>query len=260
MSLEPRPPVVVVLSLAGGVGKTCLVATLGRALCGSRGARAARRYGGLWAAAVLFRFARIQARSSAHLFSSCFRASGSEADAPVQVLNLQAERYPGRGREHDPLLGELLRDGRGASRILVDVATANRDVTSRLLLLRPTVLVPVLPDMSSVASLGLLQVLLADEDGVPGTTLYLLNQFDASLPLHVDVRALLQQQLGDRLLPFVVRRSSAVSEALAEGMTVIDYAPDSEAAEDYRSLAGWLRSFAAAGGGWDTRGVRWSER
>ena len=152
-----------------------------------------------------------------------------------------------------------MRDGRGASRILVDVATANRDVTSRLLLLRPTVLVPVLPDMSSVASLGLLQVLLADEDGVPGTTLYLLNQFDASSPLHLDVRAMLQQQLGDRLLPFVVRRSSAVSEALAEGMTVIDYAPDSEAAEDYRSLAGWLRSFSApAAAGY--AGVRWSER
>ena len=70
---------------------------------------------------------------------------------------------------------------------------------------------------------------------------------------------MLQQQLGDRLLPFVLRRSSAVSEALAEGMTVIDYAPDSEAAEDYRNLAGWLRSFAAParpGHG----GARWSER
>ena len=50
---------------------------------------------------------------------------------------------------------ELLRDGRGASRILVDVATANREVTSRLLSLRPTVLVPILPDMSSVASLAI---------------------------------------------------------------------------------------------------------
>ena len=31
-SLEDRPPMVAVFSLAGGVGKTCLVATLGRAL------------------------------------------------------------------------------------------------------------------------------------------------------------------------------------------------------------------------------------
>ncbi len=94
---------------------------------------------------------------------------------------------------------------------------------------------------------------------MPSAILYLLNQFDASVPLHLDVRAMLQQQLGDRLIPFVLRRSSVVSEALAEGMTVIDYAPGSGAAEDYRALAGWLHTFippAVAG----HAGVRWSER
>jgi cellulose synthase operon protein YhjQ len=159
-------------------------------------------------------------------------------------------------------LGKLLREGRGVSRILVDIATANRDVTSRLLRLEPTVLVPIFPDMSSLAGLGSLEAFLAaaaDRNGGAGATLYLLNGFDASLPLHLDVREMLQRQLGDRLLPFVLRRSPAVSEALAEGMTVIDYAPSSAAAEDYRHLAGWLRDFAApaiAGYG----GVRWSER
>ena len=88
--------------------------------------------------------------------------------------------------------------------------------------------------------------------------IYLLNQFDASLPLHVDVREILQEQLGDRLLPFVVRQSPAVSEALAEGMTVVDYAPGSSAAEDYIRLADWFRSVAAPAE--DYRGVRWSER
>jgi cellulose synthase operon protein YhjQ len=258
VSLENRPPMLAVLSLAGGVGKTCLVATLGRALAalGEHVLLADTAACGL----LPFYFGSREFRPGVvRTFSPPGSTPLAEGDAPVQVLNLQAERYPGKGREHDPLLGELLRDGRGASRILVDVATANRDVTSRLLLLRPTVLVPVLPDMSSVASLGLLQVLLADEDGVTGTTLYLLNQFDASLPLHVDVRALLQQQLGDCLLPFVLRRSSAVSEALAEGMTVIDYAPDSEVAEDYRNLASWLRSFAAPAVQ-SYGGARWSER
>ena len=138
---------------------------------------------------------------------------------------------------------------------MVDVATANRKWMSRLLSLRPTLLVPILPDMSSVACLGSLEALDADHGE---KALYLLNQFDASSPLHRDVRAILQQQLGDRLLPFVLRRSSLVSEALAEGMTVIDYAPGSEVAADYRDLAGWLRSLSApatAGSG-----GRWSER
>jgi cellulose synthase operon protein YhjQ len=262
VSLEGAPPVLSVLSLAGGVGKTCLVATLGRALAalGERVLLADTAAVGL----LPFYFGSREfrpgvVRTFSPPASAPGSALGSETDAPVQVLNLQAERYPTKGHEHDALLGELLRDGRGTSRILVDVATASREVTSRLLVLRPTVLVPVLPDMSSVASLGLLQVLLADDDGVPSATVYLLNQFDASVRLHVDVRAALQQQMGDRLLPFVLRRSSAVSEALADGMTVIDYAPDSEAAEDYRSLADWLRTFAppaAVGNG----GVRWSER
>jgi len=88
---------------------------------------------------------------------------------------------------------------------------------------------------------------------------YVLNQFDSSLPLHLDVREVLREQLGERLLPFVLRRAPAVSEALAEGMTVMDYAPNSSVAEDFSSLAGWVKSLAApASAGF--RGVRWSER
>jgi cellulose synthase operon protein YhjQ len=184
-------------------------------------------------------------------------AFGEDCDAPVQMLNLQGNGSAGESSEYDPLLGELLRNGRGTSRIVVDVATANRKWMSRLLSLRPTLLVPILPDMSSLACLGLLEALDSGSGNVEKAH-YLLNQFDASSPLHRDVRAILQQQLGDRLMPFVVRRSTLVSEALAEGMTVIDYAPGSEVAAGYQDLAGWLRSLSApatAGGG-----GRWSER
>jgi len=253
MSLEDRPPLLVVFSLAGGVGKTCLVATLGRALSalGEHVFLADTAVCGL----LPFYFGSREFRPGVvRTFSPPDSPSG--VDAPVQLLNLQPERYPRAGGDHDLFLAELLRDGRGASRILVDVATASREVTSRLLQLRPTVLVPVLPDLSSLACLGLLDILLADP---PSQVLYLLNQFDASVPLHLDVRAMLQEQLGDRLIPFVLRRSSVVSEAVADGMTVIDYAPDSGAAEDYRALAGWLHSFitpAVAG----HAGSRWSER
>jgi cellulose biosynthesis protein BcsQ len=79
------------------------------------------------------------------------------------------------------------------------------------------------------------------------------------LPLHLDVREVLRRQLGDRLLPYVIRRSPAVSEALAEGMTVVDYQPDAAISEDYLNIANWLRSVSApATQGFRT--VRWSER
>jgi len=150
----------------------------------------------------------------------------------------------------------LVRDGRDANRILVDVSTGSRQLTRRLLQLRPTVLVPILPDVSSVASLGSLEAFFGRDEGAAH---YLLNQFDGSSPLHRDVREMLQRRLGDRLLPLVLRRSAAVSEALAEGMTVIDYAPGSATADDYWNLAGWLRSLSAPAAR-GRSGVRWTER
>ncbi len=258
--LEDRPPMVAVFSLAGGVGKTCLVATLGRALA-ALGEHVLLADTAIYGPLPLYFGSREFKPGVVRTFSP----PGGESDAPVQVLTLEPERYPGDGAdEHDPLLGELGRDGRDASRILVDIGTASRQVTRRLLLLRPTILVPILPDMSSVATVRSLEAFLfnpanpLNRDIETGSAFYLLNQFDASSPLHLDVRETLQQQLGDRLLPLVLRRSPAVSEALAEGTTVIDYAPGSAVAEDYMHLAGWLRSFSAPAAV-GQRGMRWSE-
>ena len=259
--LEDRPPMVVVFSLAGGVGKTCLVATLGRALA-AMGEHVLLADTAAYGPLPLYFGSREFKPGVVRTFSP----PGGENDAPVQVLTLEPERYPGDGAdEHDPLLGELGRDGRDASRILVDIGTASRQVTRRLLLLRPTILIPILPDISSVATVQALEAFLFNPANQPnrdrqtGAVFYLLNQFDASSPLHLDVRETLQQQLGDRLLPLVLRRSSAVSEALAEGTTVIDYAPGSAVAEDYMHLAAWLRSVVAPAAMGHT-GVRWSER
>jgi cellulose biosynthesis protein BcsQ len=117
------------------------------------------------------------------------------------------------------------------------------------------------PDMSSVISLNIVERFFADvtdASGKPVHPRYVLNRFDASQPLHLDVREVLRQHLGERLLPFVIRRSPAVSEALAEGMTVMDYAPETPVAEDVLNLASWLRTQAAPAHGF--RKARWSER
>ena len=126
----------------------------------------------------------------------------------------------------------------------------------------PLVLVPVVPDMNSVVSVSSIDAFFehnSNPAGKPAMPFYVLNQFDPSLPLHLDVREVLREQLGERLLSFAMRRTPAMSEALAEGMTVMDYAPGSPLAEDFTTLAGWVKSLSSPATT-SYRGVRWSER
>jgi cellulose synthase operon protein YhjQ len=255
--VERRIPAVVVFSVAGGVGKTSLVAALGRALAahGERVLLVDTTSCGL----LPFYFGSRELKSGT---VRTFSPPNGSTDAPVHVVSLDAERHPGDGGDGDQLLEDLLRDAHGSSRILVDVQTAAKSVAQRLVRLAPHVLVPLLPDMNSIVSLSFVEAALSEVSDPGGNSIgpfYLLNQFDPALALHVDVREILQERLGERLLPFVVRRSTTVSEALAEGMTVMDYAPNSLAAEDYVHLANLLRSISApAPRGY--RGVRWSEQ
>src|SRR5690348_12523235 len=77
--------------------------------------------------------------------------------------------------------------------------------------------------------------------------------------LLIDVREVLRERLGNRLLPFALRRSPAVGEALAEGMTVLDYAPASPIAQDFISFGAWIKTHSAPAGA-AGRGARWVEQ
>ena len=252
-----KVPVLAVFSLAGGVGKTSLVASLGRALS-SRGERVLLVDTAAYGLLPFFFGARDQRPGVLRTFNP----PGSSNDAPVQLLALDPESQSPEGVGQDWMMQEMQRQSRGCSRMLVDLPTASGATTRRILRMSPTVLVPVIPDMNSVVSVGAIEAFFRNHNNMTGTQAmpyYVLNQFDYSQPLHLDVREILREQIGDRLLPFALRRSAAVSEALAEGMTVIDYAPSSSVTEDYASLAGWVRGVSAAANV-APRGVRWSER
>ncbi len=252
-----RAPVLAVFSLAGGVGKTSLVATLGRALS-ARGERVLLVDTAAYGLLPFFFGARDQRPGVLRTFT----APGAGGDAPIQMITMDPETLGPETATQETLTQEILRHARGAGRVLVDLATASGATTRRLLRMAPTVLVPVVPDLSSVVSVSSIDAFFQHNVSASGQQVrpfYVLNQFDPSLPLHLDVREVLREQLGDRLLPFALRRTPSVSEALAEGMTVVDYAPNSTAAEDFGNLAGWVKSLAApASSGY--RGVRWSER
>ena len=252
-----RAPVLAVFSLAGGVGKTSLAATMGRALS-SRGERVLLVDTAAYGLLPFFFGAHDQRPGQLRTFSP----PGTSTDAPIQMVTIDPDGLGAESSNQEALCAEIGKYSRGVSRVIVDLATASGATTRRVLKMAPLVLVPMVPDMNSVVSVSSIDSFFQHNPNPamkPAMPYYLLNQFDPSLPLHLDIREVLREQLGDRLLPFVVRRSPAVSEALAEGMTVMDYAPSSSVAEDFGTLAGWVKTQSASASS-SYRGVRWSER
>jgi cellulose synthase operon protein YhjQ len=250
-------PVLAVFSLAGGVGKTSLVAALGRALA-ARGERV------LLVEATPF-------GSLPYYFGTCdcrpgtlrtFRPPASSSDLPILLASVDPESLLGESAEQGALAAEIEGWADGASRVIVDVATASAATARALLALSPTVLVPLIPDVSSVVAANTIDSFFQRQANAPGAepeVYYLLNQFDPSLSLHLEVAKVLRDGLGERLLPFVLERDATVSEALADGMTVIDYSPGSTMAEIYTRLAEWV-DHAMAPAQISSRGARWSEQ
>ena len=254
---EIRTPVLAVFSLAGGVGKTSLVATLGRSLSsmGEKVLLTDTTSHGL----LPFYFGASELRQGV---VRTFSPPSGSTDAPIYLVSYDVDQKGNDEESQAQLVDEITQNSKGTHRLLLDLTPSSGWIARRMARMNPTILVPVAPDMNSVISLQAVEKYFhgsIDADGRPLQPYYVLNQFDASLPLHLDVREVLRRQLGDRLLPFVIRRAPSVSESLAEGMTVVDYAPDEPVAEDYQNVASWLRTIAApATAGF--RNVRWSER
>jgi cellulose biosynthesis protein BcsQ len=241
---EGTVPVLEVFSLAGGVGKTSLVATLGRALAA------------LGEQALL-----VEATPSASLqyfFGSCdclpgvmraFRPPISRSDAPIRLASVAPETLLFDSVEQGLLAANIQKWAQGATRVVADVGTGSRGTIRGLAKISPLVLVPLAPDVNSVIAANAVDSFLQRQTGASGgqpNVLFVLNRFDPSLTLHLEVRKVLSKRLGERLLPFAIERTPGVSEALAEGMTIMDYAPDSKTAASFTRLAKWLQDVQAS--------------
>jgi cellulose biosynthesis protein BcsQ len=111
-------------------------------------------------------------------------------------------------------------------------------------------IVPLLPDLRTACRLEpMLKRLIAlrDECDSPLPIYFLLSQFDPQVRLHCEIGEWLQESFRSLVLPLTLRRGDEISEALADGGTVIDYAPSSGIALDYRMLAAWIKQLPPAG-------------
>ena len=257
-SYDTKSPALSVISLSGGVGKTSIVATMGRALSslGEKVLLADTNTHGL----LPYYFGARDLRPGT---VRTFTPPAGSVDAPVLLVNYEGEGVSGNEAEQERILDDIDRRSEGTQRVLLDLNSSNLWLARRMARLNPWILVPIAPDMNSVLGTQTVERLFADvtdANGRPVKPFYVLNQFDPTLPLHLDVREVLRQFLGDRLLPIMIHRAHAVAEALAEGMTVIDYAPGSPVTEDYMKLAAWLRKLSAPVSSTAMQGARWSEQ
>lgn len=250
-------PVLEVFSLAGGVGKTSLVATLGRALS-ARGEHVLL-VEATFLGSLQYFFGATDCRPGA---VRTFRPPASSSDAPIRLATVDPDALLVESAVQGSLATDIQQWAQGASRVIVDVATGATAIARGLAQMSTVVLVPLIPDVHAIVTATSIDAFFQRNAGAPGDrseVFYLLNQFDPSLPLHLDVREVLRERLGERMLPFALPRTPAISEALAEGMTIMDYAPDSPATEDFINLAKWLDDVLAPAD-MNQRGMRWSER
>ncbi len=256
-SRNGKTPMLAVFSLVGGVGKTSLVATLGRALAsnGEKVVLADTTSHGLLR--IYFDSPQLRVPAVEGGLPAIERT-----DPPITLVTHDLADRVEDERRRVALMEEILQTSQGNHRLLLDLSTGSSWLIRSFVDLHPTVLVPIAPDMNSVISLQAVERLFRgflDSEGRPLLPYYVLNQFDASLPLHLDVREVFRRQLGDRLLRFAIRRSASVSEALADGMTVLDYAPEAPVSQDYRDIAAWLRGVSPPATE-ESRPARWGRR
>jgi cellulose synthase operon protein YhjQ len=243
---ETQTPLLAIFSFEGGVGKTGLVATLSRALgaLGERVVLADTTSHGL----LPFYFgARELQPGILRSFPSVrsFPAASGAIAQPLSLVSYDVSEGSDAQPHREALVAEILHNCEASDRLVLDVSSGSNWLVRSIAGRRPLVLVPIALELNSVVTMRAVERLfyvIPDGDGQPIRPYYVLNQFDESVPLHVEVRESLTRQLGDRLLPIVIRRSSAVNEALAEGMTVIDFAPGAPVSQDYLDVAAWLRS------------------
>ena len=96
----------------------------------------------------------------------------------------------------------------------------------------PVALLAAVPDVSSLVGARALKRILSENNSV-SQPICVLNKFDSSQALHTEIRGWFEENFSQ---VFTLQRSDLVNEALAEGLTVVDWAPQSPIAADFLHL------------------------
>lgn len=213
---------IVIFSIVGGVGGTSLAAAVARMLSNceervlladARGHSLLPRYFGGEGAqqGVIRRFA----------------AQPDSTNETISMVSLNIEDFVGIDEEQERILFEFNKEGAAVDRVVWDLGGAPTEWATRVMHHNVRIIVPLVPTAQCLLQLAateqILQKMKTRGDRVGWQ--YVLNQFDDRDPAHVDIRMRFRKLLGERLLPFVLRSSPLVNEALLHGRTIVDHAP-----------------------------------
>lgn len=242
--LPAAKPPILIFSLVGGVGGTSLAAGLTRVLAGC-GERVMLADAGGHSLLPHY-FGGLGSRQGVVRKFITPAVPNSEA---VSMLSLDVESFAWNDEEMDRILVEFGREAAAFDRVVWDLGNAPVEWCARILRLGARVIVPLLPTAKCLMQLSATEAVLqkAKRSGETMNWHYILNQFDERDRAQVDIRGRFRAQLGERLLPFMLRSSPLVNEALLCGKTVIDHAPACPLVNDLwrlaRSVAGLPQAY-----------------
>jgi cellulose synthase operon protein YhjQ len=229
-------PAISFFSLSGGVGVTSLVAALAR-ISARQGEQSLLLDAGT-PSLLPFYFGARAARPHVCTFID----PAGKAKGAVHIASRQEE--PPSGEPEAWIWRSLASVLHETDVLLADVPVHNIGDDLKVFLEQTIGILVLVPDVRCLMSLRQIEKLAArpEANGAAQLLPYLLlNGFEPSNSLHLEIHNRMATQFKDRLIPLTIRRDYHVSDALAHGMTVIDYAPASPATEDLYRLAEWLK-------------------
>lgn len=121
--------------------------------------------------------------------------------------------------------------------VIVDLPRWPAPWVQKIMTMSDLNLVTLVPDSASILGIDTLLPHLLESRGA---SYFLMNRFDSSKVLHLDLWTLCKMKLSHRLLPFYLHEDQALPESLATGQAMMDYAPRSQLVDDHQKLCNWI--------------------
>jgi cellulose synthase operon protein YhjQ len=246
-SSRQAPPVLGVLSIAGGVGKTTICAELGKTLSslGEQVLLVDATGRGL----LPFHFGAREMRAGVRKF-----VPPDQSSPVIQVIAGDAVTQEWLDRDVKPLMANV-------QRAIFDLGQPAESLLRSVLGMCTMVLVPLLPDLNSIVSVARIESLVngLTEGANRPTVFYFFNRFNQHSMNDQRAREFVEQQCGQRLLPISLRHGQELAEALHGGVAGADLTAGSDLSHDYLELASWVRTVAPVHTAVAVAG-RWSEQ